>query len=793
MDKIKVSFHTKASDYSFLQSDYILFFLVKGHARLLSRQGGETLLGKDDFYLLNANSPLTLSLMKNSLLMTCTIGAQVIYELSTTGNRFLQCDSTRHSSMKYQQLRYLIHNLLGEYSLDQNLTGKKLSILYRIVDFLLHSFSLSGQASGDASRKLDPVFQYVAVNYSGHISLPEAAETIYMTPQSLSRLFRQSMGITFTQYVTNYRLEHAVELLLSTTLPILDIALNSGFSSVSQFNKSFKQKYGMSPGDYRIQSAKSLAQTKSSQETDSDIPMSEILKNQLTQFQNTGSMAIIPEQDTRMQSVNVDLSKGITVSNPWHSTLCLGFISEILNASYQKQLIVLKESLNFEYGYINGLFSPELRLMESKGKYKLYFARLDQTLDFLVEQKIRPMILFDTQVMTLLKKNYDTQYMPVADLFDSIDDFCHILDMLLEHFIARYGLNEVSNWCFIPWYYVVSQSLLGLKGNFVTQWDLFYETIKRRIPDCQIGGCNYEYTGNYKSSVEFYRKWSTSKYVPDFISIPVFPYTKKEAISYNDTHILNIERFSLNQIEQIKNILSESGFPKCPIAIVEWNISFIQRNSLNDMAAKAAIMIKQMSDLYGEVETASYWTASDLHAVDSDADSILNGACGLISADGIYKPSYFAMSFFNSLMGQLVARGQNYIVTKDGLGHYALLLYNNKELNYTYYMQDESAVDFTDDEKIFSDLNSLEIQLELSALEDREYHIRKQTFGPTCGSILDEWKILGTDSQLSFSDLNYLKQKCLPLRQNQHLQARNGLLVINERLQANEIMLVEIL
>ena len=114
MDKIKVSFHTKASDYSFLQSDYILFFLVKGHARLLSRQGGETLLGKDDFYLLNANSPLTLSLMKNSLLMTCTIGAQVIYELSTTGNRFLQCDSTRHSSMKYQQLRYLIHNLLGE-------------------------------------------------------------------------------------------------------------------------------------------------------------------------------------------------------------------------------------------------------------------------------------------------------------------------------------------------------------------------------------------------------------------------------------------------------------------------------------------------------------------------------------------------------------------------------------------------------------------------------------------------------------------------------------------------------
>lgn len=47
------------------------------------------------------------------------------------------------------------------------------------------------------------------------------------------------------------------------------------------------------------------------------------------------------------------------------------------------------------------------------------------------------------------------------------------------------------------------------------------------------------------------------------------------------------------------------------------------------MAAKAAIMIKQMTDSLGEVDYVCYWHASDIFAGDFDAKRILNGACGL--------------------------------------------------------------------------------------------------------------------------------------------------------------------
>ena len=58
---------------------------------------------------------------------------------------------------------------------------------------------------------------------------------------------------------------------------------------------------------------------------------------------------------------------------------------------------------------------------------------------------------------------------------------------------------------------------------------------------------------------------------------------------------------------------------------------------MEKFTAKAAIMIKQMTDSLGEVDYVCYWHASDIFAGDFDAKRILNGACGLISSDGFCK------------------------------------------------------------------------------------------------------------------------------------------------------------
>ena len=84
--------------------------------------------------------------------------------------------------------------------------------------------------------------------------------------------------------------------------------------------------------------------------------------------------------------------------------------------------------------------------------------------------------------------------------------------------------------------------------------------------------------------------------MPDFITINSFPYREAEQPTKMNAIRQNIDTFFSDDLAYIHSVLEEVHFPECPIVVMEWNLSFIQRNSFNDMAAKAAIMIKQMTD-----------------------------------------------------------------------------------------------------------------------------------------------------------------------------------------------------
>ena len=121
-----------------------------------------------------------------------------------------------------------------------------------------------------------------------------------------------------------------------------------------------------------------------------------------------------------------------------------------------------------------------------------------------------------------------------------------------------------------------------------------------------------------------------------------------------------------------------------------------------------------------------------------------------------------------------------------------LFFFNNKSLNYEYYSRDESTIEMNDDQKIFSNHDALEITLTLQGVQNRDYHVRKQIFGPESGSILDEWRHLGTDLQLTLNEISYLKRCSIPHRKNETILAENKTLIIQELLQEHEVMFIQI-
>jgi len=83
------------------------------------------------------------------------------------------------------------------------------------------------------------------------LTLNELVAQVQCTPRHVSRVFNEVVGMSFRQKQSEIRLLRAQELLATTESKVLEVAMESGFQSVSLFNLMFKRRFGMTPGRWR--------------------------------------------------------------------------------------------------------------------------------------------------------------------------------------------------------------------------------------------------------------------------------------------------------------------------------------------------------------------------------------------------------------------------------------------------------------------------------------------------------------------------------------------------------------
>ncbi|RYE59588.1 MAG: helix-turn-helix domain-containing protein [Hyphomicrobiales bacterium] len=118
---------------------------------------------------------------------------------------------------------------------------------------------LGGEPTDAASfRNVIDICAYITENFRDNIGSADIASSVDIHPKYAMSVFKKSTGMTLNEYITLLRLSYAQSLLLEDDLTILDVAMESGFVSLSTFNQSFRKFTGKTPSDFRRQNALAL-------------------------------------------------------------------------------------------------------------------------------------------------------------------------------------------------------------------------------------------------------------------------------------------------------------------------------------------------------------------------------------------------------------------------------------------------------------------------------------------------------------------------------------------------------
>ncbi len=144
-------------------------------------------------------------------------------------------------------------------SLKELIGMKRLLMFLEILDELAKSKDIE-YLSTDAiqirneidSNRITKVLEYVSENFQNPIMLDDVAQLAHMSESAFSRYFKKRTRKTFSSFLTDIRLEYACKLLQNDKMSISQIAFDSGFYNLSNFNRQFKSIKKITPMNYRM-------------------------------------------------------------------------------------------------------------------------------------------------------------------------------------------------------------------------------------------------------------------------------------------------------------------------------------------------------------------------------------------------------------------------------------------------------------------------------------------------------------------------------------------------------------
>ncbi len=744
----------------------------------------EILLGKDDIILVNSGRSHALKSEKENVIVIMHVRSELILELAQSPYTIFMCNTAKDKERSHFRLRKTFGNIICEHILNpEGDNAHKLSVFYELADCLLKEYMTSDSnysALLNENTQIEKLLQYINQNYRREIRQSELCKLLYLSPSGFSRYFKKNIGMGYISYLTNIRLQSAMMELRMTSKSITDIALENGFTTPSAFNKIFRESKGATPSEYRKGLQEKLGNTKSLE----DIIARQFLKNH---------MADNVDLEKTYEKIELDVNAKHTYQKVWNKAVNVGYMSDMLSAKLQSQILYLKETLGINCVRISNVFDWKMHIREKFSLESLNYDYIDSVLDFLVSNEITPVLDIIEKSYAVLRNTttfvYNEKERP---FYKDEEDFCVMLERFIEHILRRYENNVVKNWIFEIWKnnkYDINSNL-G-EASYVSLFEKLSHIIKYWIPEAKVGGYGLAIGEKMEG---FMKEWLASQYPPDFISIFLMPYMnveeKKKDEDLYARRVSDLD-FLKQNLKKMRKELECLGSGHLPIYVTEWNLSLMDRNYENDSCGKAARMLHVIANSFEDVDFVCYSRASDITSLYYESNKPLFGGKSMLTKDGLRKPVFYIFLFLKKLGNQLIYSNNHCIVTESGKNNYYMILFNNKNLNYTYYQKEEDEITIDDIGKIYDNDDQLEVEIILNHVDDGKYYVKRSSLNEE-NSLLMQWRKMGELDILNLEELDYLQHISMPRIEIYQTQCYNGILKFSEILQANEIELIHI-
>lgn len=159
------------------------------------------------------------------------------------------------SALFFSEKDSILAELLLNEIVNSNKTDYSVQFLKALLYKLSSLLSVKPQKFGSHIKS---AIVYILENFRSELTLENAAGYVGLSPTYLSGLFLRETGINFKAYLDNLRFDYSLKLLKFTEMSVLEVCYESGFCDYANFTRRFKQKYRLTPSEYRKQAKKSL-------------------------------------------------------------------------------------------------------------------------------------------------------------------------------------------------------------------------------------------------------------------------------------------------------------------------------------------------------------------------------------------------------------------------------------------------------------------------------------------------------------------------------------------------------